>query len=629
MKIEFSFDDRFKELYRRIEEKYGSEMMALEGVDMRSMDIAYLEDKFDASDVAADYSSDGNANVDDRSILAFENEYPKSIQKLNSLHTVWKYMVSDPNLGIKRANKCIEALINGDLKLHDSHSVRKSYCYAFDLGPLTYDGLPFIKKIKIDPPKRFKSFINLVIQMTSYVSNQIMGAVAYPNFFVYADWYARIQYGENYLDNPEYAKSVKEDLQSLVYSFNFPFRSGSQSAFVNLNVYDKYFMKDMFENMYYKDGSKPNLESIDKLQRFYLQWFVDESKRQTLTFPVNTATMYRNTDNEIPDKDFLNYVSELNCTNGTFNIFTGKLGVLSSCCRLLNDTTDEQYQNSFGAAGVSIGSVRVVTLNLPAIAYQTTNDEEFMKRLEYSTKMAQDILLTVRNIVGDTIDAGRLPLYDHGFMNLNKQFMTLGHIGMYEALEITGKNILEESGEHFAHKILEQLNILNKEKTKSDKLIRNVEGIPGEGAAVSLCKKMQLRFKENKKYRIFANQYIPLTTDVDVHDRLRIQGAMDDQNSGGAICHLNMIEPLTPNQMKVLITAAAKMGVIYFAINMLFCRCTTCGKLHIGKMDKSPCHNAPVEKFMRVVGFLTKVSDWVPDRRLEFENRQMYTTDCL
>lgn len=329
--IKQSFDVRFTEKIRELEEKYGAEMIRLEGIGPDKLDINQFAKDFFKTNVLANISSDANANVDDQSIVSFEFEFGKALQKINSYYLLWKKIMEDPNLGIKRANKILELCINGSLKIHDFHRFMVPYCYAFSLETLVTKGLPYISKIKIGPPKHFKSFINLVVQFVSYAANQIAGAAAFPDLFLYMDWYARKDFGENYHDKPEVMAIIREELQSLVFSFNYPYRS-SQSAFENVNLYDKYFLKDLFENKIYPDITKPNLESIDKLQKYYMKWFVNESKTQTFTFPINTATFYKNDKNEIEDKDFLDFVSDLNKDNGTFNIFTGPLGVLSSCC---------------------------------------------------------------------------------------------------------------------------------------------------------------------------------------------------------------------------------------------------------------------------------------------------------
>ena len=623
MIVRQSFDERFVIKINEIQSTYGSELLDADGIGQNQLDINHFAKKFFANKVVADVSTDGNANVDDDSVLSFEYEANKSMQKLNGYYVMWK-RICDKH-GIKRANKLLELCITGALKIHDQHQMLKPYCYAFSLEPMVTYGFPFIKKIKIGKAKHFKSFINHVIQFTAYASNQLAGAAAYPDLFVYMDWFARRDFGEEYLQNEQSAEFIKEELQSLVYSWNYPFR-GSQSAFVNVNLYDDYFMKDLFEVTLYPDGSRPNFDSIKALQKFYMEWFIDESKKQTFTFPINTATFYKDDDGNLPDKDFLNHVSDLNSINGTFNIFTGPLGVLSSCCRLRNDTNEVAYTNSFGAGGTQIGSHRVVTLNLPRIAYQVEDKQQYLKQLDYNIRAAQDILDIHRELIAENIEKGKLPLYTHGFMNLNKQFSTLGFIGINESCELMGCDITDKIGTDFAKEILDKMNHLNQSRSKDDNHIRNIEQIPGEGAAVTLAKKDKLLFTDHD-YKMYANQYIPLWKNVDVQKRIKIQGQLDSMCGGGAICHLNCTDSVQPRQMKKLITGAAKQGCIYFAVNIAQCRCNTCSKLFIGKFDKSPCHDASVTHFLRVVGFLTPVENWIPERRDEYKIRQFYGTN--
>ena len=358
-----------------------------------------------------------------------------------------------------------------------------------------------------------------------------------------------------------------------------------------------------------------------------MRWFIKESKNQTFTFPVNTATFYKDNDGEIKDNKFLKLISELNSYNGAFNIYTGPLGSLASCCRLRSDTTKiKEYTNSFGAGGVSIGSHRVVTLNLPHIAYESEDDTEFFRRLEYNITAAQDILDIHYNIITENIKKNKLPLYTHNFMTLNKQFSTIGFIGINEACEIQGYDIMDEQGSRFAKRILDKINDFNEQATSIDGRIRNVEQIPGESAAIMFAKKDKILFTGHK-YEMYANQYIPLWKNVDVEKRIKAQGIFDSQCGGGAIAHLNVTDSLEPNQMEILITTAAKQGCIYYAINMNNARCSTCGKLFIGKFEKSPCHNAKVINYLRVCGFLTPIDNWIPERRKEYENRQFYSKE--
>lgn len=330
--IRQSFDDRFTNKLNEIQAKYGTEMLELDGIGPSKMDInQFAKDFFKNQEAVSDVTVDANANVSDKSVLFFENEYGKALHRLNTYYILWKKMVEDSNYGIKRANKILEACITGALKIHDQHYFMRPYCYGFTLAPLIQTGLPFIDKIKIGPPKHFKSFINLIIQFTAFASNQLAGASAYPDIFVYMDWFARKDFGENYHEDPKTVENIKQELQSLIYSFNWPFRGGAQSPFTNISVFDHYFLEYLFGNIIYPDLTKPKLESIKKLQELYMRWFVDESKKQLFTFPVNTVTFYKEND-KIKDEAFLKLVSELNCYNGCFNIYAGDISSISSCC---------------------------------------------------------------------------------------------------------------------------------------------------------------------------------------------------------------------------------------------------------------------------------------------------------
>lgn len=626
MNIKMSFDDRFSYRLNELKDKYGESIFSILGISDDKLDVnEYSKKFFKNRNAVADVSVDGNANVSDRSVCSYEYEYPKAIQKLNGIYLIWKKMVENPNLGIKRANKALDLVISGALKIHDLHHIVMPYCYAYDSDCIVQKGLPYISNIKIEPPKHVLSYVNLHIQFVAYCSNQTAGAVGLPSFFIFLDYFCRKDWGEDYLVT--HSDELKQHLQSFVFSCNYPFR-GSQSSFVNVSIFDKYFLQNLFGNTYYPDMSQPNFESIMNLQKFYARLFVHMSLEQPFTFPVNTANFYRNDETmEIEDDDFLKFVSDLNCHNGCFNIYSGPLSALSSCCRLRSslDTGHKEYTNSFGAGGVQIGSHRVVTINLPRIGYLSSSKDEYMKILENNVSVAQDILDTHREIVADNIERGKLPLYTFGFMNLKKQYSTIGFIGLNEAVELMGGNIQNNGGLEFAKDIIDKINAMNQKKTKEDGNIRNCEQIPGESAAVDLAKIDKILYPDKCDYNMYANQFIPLWTNVDVTERIRLQSVFDSKCDGGSILHVNVDSELSKIQMYNLIKYACKQGVIYWAVNMAQCRCKSCGKLFIGKFEKSPCHNADIEKFLRVVGFLVPVSSWIPERRAEYEHRQFYT----
>lgn len=625
MNIKMSFDDRFNYRLNELRDKYGDAVFSILGISDDKLDInEYSKKFFKNKSAVADVSVDANANVSDRSVCSYEYEYPKAIQKLNGIYLIWKKMTDNPNFGIKKANKALELVISGALKIHDLHHIVMPYCYAYDSDCIVQKGLPYINNIKITQPKHVLSYINLHIQFIAYSSNQTAGAVGLPSFFVYLDWFCRKDWGENYLET--HAEELGQHLQSFIYSCNYPFR-GSQSSFTNISIFDRYFLNHLFGNTYYPDMSQPNFDSIMNLQKFYARLFVHMSLEQPFTFPVNTANFYRPDDTkEIQDEEFLRFVSDLNCHNGCFNIYSGPLSALSSCCRLRSITSNvKEYTNSFGAGGVQIGSHRVVTINLPRISYISSSKDEYIKILESYVSVAQDILDTHREIVADNIERGKLPLYTYGFMNLKKQYSTVGFIGLNEAVEQMGGNIQNDGGLEFAKQIIDKINAMNQKRTKEDGNIRNCEQIPGESAAVDLAKIDKILYPDKCEYKLYANQFIPLWTNVDVTERIRLQAVFDSKCDGGSIMHANIDSELTKDQMYDLIKYTCKQGAVYWAINMLQVRCKTCNKLFIGKFDKSPCHNADVEKYIRVVGFLTPVSSWLPERREEYEHRQIYS----
>lgn len=303
-----------------------------------------------------------------------------------------------------------------------------------------------------------------------------------------------------------------------------------------------------------------------------------------------------------------------------------------NCCRLRNNINplkkQTEYTNSFGVGGLSIGSHRVVALNLPQIAYmakysENDNWQEFFKILESRIRISQDILDIHRETLQKLIKNGNLPMYTYGCMDLTKQYSTIGFIGLFEALQIMGLDIRNRDGIDQGKKIIGLINKLNEERTAKDGNIRNVEQIPGESAAVTFANKDKLQFA-NVEYNLYANQYIPLIQDALITDRIRIQGEYDYDVSGGSILHIDIDQELTKDQIKDLIQLCAKQNVIYFALDDCLAQCKSCGKVHVGKFEKSPCHQSDMRYFMRVVGFRTPVESWNKVRRSkDFPNRQM------
>lgn len=332
MLVHHSFDNRFVQLIEKIRKQYGEKSLDLTGIGEEALDINRYSAKFFGSDEAtADKTIDDNANVSDASVNAWETELKKPIMKLNSLYQLWKS--AEKKHGIKRANKMIEAEIIGAIRIHDCHHWNKAYCYASSLNSLVTQGMPFYNKIKIGPVKHFDSFINLSLQYVCYISNQIAGAVALPDFLIYAEYFIRKDYGENWYENEIIVNKVNQLFQNWIYSVNFSWRS-NQSAFTNISVFDRKWLESIFSEHMNPDFSKPNFDNVDRIQKLFVNEMIRNLKDNPFTFPVMTACMlYDKDNNDFYDQDFFDWVSEVNSETGLFNIFhDSNINALSSCC---------------------------------------------------------------------------------------------------------------------------------------------------------------------------------------------------------------------------------------------------------------------------------------------------------
>lgn len=405
------------------------------------------------------------------------------------------------------------------------------------------------------------------------------------------------------------------------------FISGN-SPFTNISIYDKYFIeeiKDSYKLFIDDELYEATTENIQKLQDIFLDIMNSEMERTTITFPVVTACFSVDDENNLKDYDFLDTISKANIKYGFINIYAGKTSTLSSCCRLRSDLESMGYQNSIGGSGTKIGSLGVCTINLPRLSYKTKDRTMFLDSLEELVGDAQSVNNCKRKIIQKRIDNNHAPMYKYGFMDINKQYSTVGIIGLNEALEILGYDILTEEGQKFAIEIMERISSTNKKLDKKYDSVHNVEQIPGESTAVKLANKDKLLKYNNGEYDFYSNQFIPLITEANLLDRIKLQGMFDKHFDGGSISHINIDNQLEdPKVMSELIITAIKQGVVYFAINYVLNACSN-GHITIGKDAEicNVCGNKITDKYTRVVGFLTNVKDWNQTRReKDFVNRK-------
>lgn len=626
-----SMDKEFVDKIISMEEEFPG-ICDLNGIGSQ-MDINKFSDDYFSVSTNADVSVDPNSNVGFIDVISYNKEVVKPYHRLNSLYYLWFNLKEKE--GLEVANAMLEKQLTGAIYIGDLHGASSmSYCFNYSCYDIMTQGLSPVTKIRSVPPKYLYSFKSQLEQFVTIASNSTLGATGLADIFIVMAHYVKniletkSDAGFHFCTEEDCWKYIGENIVSFIYTINQPMR-GEQSAFTNVSVYDKNFLEKYVVNYPNENGELPDIGIIMKIQELFLDIMNKELKRTPVTFPVTTACFSIDEDNNILDKDFLDLIARANEEFGFINIYCGSTATLSSCCRLRSNT-DNAYFNSLGSSASKIGSLGVVTINLPHIAMQAVHDSKedsqflFMSRVKSLVRLTASINNARRVIIKDKIDLGAHPLYSLGFIDISKQYSTTGLVGIYEALQVLGLDILSDEGQEFAIELFESINSVVDVCQDTYKAPHNVEQVPAENMAVKLAK-LDKFIGLNDKYNIYSNQFIPLIADTDLMNRIYLQGKFDKHFSGGSICHLNVENKVSVEKQKQLIITAAKMGVIYFAINLNLLECSN-HHMTVGHSDICLVCGAPiVNSFTRVVGFLTNTKNWNKIRREEdYPNRVFY-----
>lgn len=358
MNVELSYDKEFSDLLNNLKDKYGAAIFELEGIGSQ-LDLNKFSKEFFSTKVTADTSIDDNSNVGDSSVISYTIELTKPYEKLNSLYLLWKEMRRLYHTDV--SNNLIEMYISGDLYIHDFHSINRFYCYNYSTYDIMNKGLPMVTKIKSLPPKYLYSFKSQLEQFIVIAANSSNGASGVADTLLVMSYYVKnivntLKDGHfKFAGEDDVWAYVKETLVSLIYTVNQPFRAGHQSPFVNISIFDKYFIEDLSDMYIFEDGSTLDINIINKLQDIYLDIMNEEMRRTPVTFPVTTACFSIDDNREFKDPDFVKYIIEKNEEFGFINLYSGKSTTLSSCCF----TGDQQVltKSSAGAKLCAIDEV--------------------------------------------------------------------------------------------------------------------------------------------------------------------------------------------------------------------------------------------------------------------------------
>lgn len=629
MYIKVTYDQEFDDLMMHLRSKYPAKLFDIDGIG-KQLDMCNFSRNFFAANTTADASVDANSNVDDVSVITYNVELPKPFFKMNSYYILWKELKR--LYGHAKANEIIEMQLTGDIYIHDFHGVASGtpYCFNYSAYDIVMNGLPMIKKVKSIPPKYLHAFKSQIEQFIIIASNSTLGATGLADLLITLSYYAKnivktkSDAHYKFQTEDDCWTYVAEMMTSFIYSVNFSLR-GNQSPFVNISVFDRFFLEKLCSDYLFPDGSHPDIKYVQRLQAIFLDIMNREMERTPLTFPIVTACFSVDSGNNIQDEEFLDFIAEKNLRYGFINIYCGKTSTLSSCCRLRSET-DTEYFNSFGSGSSKIGSLGVCAINLPRLALKANKSKvAYLTILADMVEGCAAVNNAKRHIVKKRIANGNAPLYALGFMDLNKQYSTVGVNGLNEAVEIMGYEITDEEGQQFVLDVLAVINTQNARFEKQYGAAHNNEQVPGENMSIKIVEKDKL-LGYKTDYEMYSNQFIPLTATADMLDRIKLQGIFDQHFSGGAICHINVDAPIQDKaKIKELMRTTAKMGVIYHAINYNLQECSA-GHMSVGRKEAcSVCGEPIINNFTRVVGFLTNTKNWHKVRReIDYPHRQFY-----
>ncbi len=569
--------------------------------------------EYGATGNAADNSKyDANANITQVNITTLAYE----MHKLDNIRINRQLLVEKitETFGEEVAQNYIEDLESHLLYCHDESSLFP-YCVSISLYPFLVEGLKPLGG-ESGPPKHLWSFAGSFINLMFAVSAQFAGAVASVEFLNVFDHFARKDFGDDYLKSN--SREVNNYLQQIIYNLNQPAAVRNwQSIFFNISILDENYFQSLFEGFYFPDGDKPNWESVKKLQVYFMKWLNKERESALLTFPVVTAAMLTKEGKPV-DAEFEDFCAEELAQGNSFFIYqSDSVDSLSSCCRLRNEIEKEAFSYSLGAGGIMTGSINVMTLNMNRLIQKGYDLQEVLDRF-YKYQVSY------RKLMEDFQKRNLLTIYAAGYINMDKQFLTLGINGMVEAAESLGLKPNNNSEyKEFVCSILKQIYDSNREATKKFGYKFNTEFVPAENLGIKNAKWDK---KEGlKTERDCYNSYFYPVEDeeISILDKFTLHGReLNQYLDGGSALHLNLEDYPDKEQYKKLIRLAALEGCNYFCTNIPTTFCEDCGYIGKKPLDHCiKCESKNISHCTRIIGYLKKVRNFSKGRQEEHEKR--------
>lgn len=569
-----------------------------------------------ATNAASGSEVDANSNVTQKSIATLEAELYKPYTIAINRAMVTEKLEKLFGKGV--AQDYETDLDTHTIYVHDETSL-KPYCASITLYPFLLEGTKCIGGVS-KAPKNLQSFCGGFVNLIYQVASNFAGAIATVEFLHCFDYFARKQYGRYYLIT--HKKEIEQEMQGVVYALNQPASArGDQSVFWNISVFDKPYMKEMFGEFYYPDGTEVNFDSLMELQKFFMNWFKAERHKELLTFPVVTASVLT-TPEGYGDEDFVDFLSQQMADGHSFFVYmSDSVDSLASCCRLRNELADNTFSYSLGAGGVVTGSSQVITINVNRLIQDCVKgDFDYYEQLKYEIEDVQRYLIAHKSLYKEYIAAGLLPAYSAGFMDIDKQFLTIGLNGVVEAAEFLGFTISpNKEYKEWLNKILQLFTDCNKAALKKYHCRFNTEFVPAENLGVKNAK--WDKDEGLKVTRDCYNSYFYAVEDksLDILDKIHLYGKdVTSALDGGSALHLNLEHLLSKEQAKTLFDVCRFYGVPYWTFNVLCTICDSCGNIDAKTLTECPkCHSKDIEYGTRVIGYLKRIGNFSEGRQKE------------
>ena len=495
MNFNIPVSKNFATQFNRLVAKYGDEMTVLNGFGDEQIGFTTFIDNFIDKTNVADASIDSNANVGHKDIVSLQSEMGKPVSKLLAFNKI--YYELNKKYGFSTANKWLETEWNGGFYLHDApSSTLVPYCFAYDIENLVNKGLYFIENFNGQPPQHLTTFTDFVGEFVSWTSNRSSGACGLPSFLVYSFYFWKKDCEQHFeVKNPEYY--AKQEFQRIVYKLNQPYLRVNQSAFTNFSIFDRNYFEALFggkefpEEITAADGLKSKymidfMEEFIEYQKLFMEVVSDIRSKNMMTFPVLTYSLLRQ-NGKFVDEEFARWCSDHNSKWCDSNFFVSdSVTSLSNCCRLLSDIDNLGFFSSIGGTALEVGSVKVNTINLAQISYESKNTSDYLNILKERTILCCKVLDIIRHIISRNIEKGLLPNFSYKVLNLKSMYNTIGVIGIYETLQHFGMTYQDDfgytyytgEGKFFAKQILDTVNTVKDEFAADKDYQLNVEAVP-------------------------------------------------------------------------------------------------------------------------------------------------------